>query len=152
MKGVIKKKIWPHLIDEAFLVLYSMAATFSYNKTEKLKSRKMLNLLFEEGKSFSVFPVKIFYLPMQKEGKQMIKVGVGVSARNFKKAVDRNRIKRLLRECYRLNKLLLQFTKTNNQQPMAVFFLYIGKDMPDYTILNEKMKAVLNKLEEIIVR
>ena len=152
MKGVIKKKIWPHLIDEAFLVLYSMAATFSYNKTEKLKSRKMLNLLFEEGKSFSVFPVKIFYLPMQKEGKQMIKVGVGVSARNFKKAVDRNRIKRLLRECYRLNKLLLQFTKTNNQQPMAVFFLYIGKELPEYGILNEKMKTALNKLEEIIVR
>ena len=152
MKGVIKKKIWPHLIDEAFLVLYSMAATFSYNKTEKLKSRKMLNLLFEEGKSFSVFPVKIFYLPMQKEGKQMIKVGVGVSAHNFKKAVDRNRIKRLLRECYRLNKLLLQFTKTNNQQPMAVFFLYIGKELPEYGILNEKMKTALNKLEEIIVR
>ena len=152
MKGVIRKKIWPHLIDEAFLVLYSMAATFSYNKTEKLKSRKMLNLLFEEGKSFSVFPVKIFYLPMQKEGKQMIKVGVGVSARNFKKAVDRNRIKRLLRECYRLNKLLLQFTKTNNQQPMAVFFLYIGKELPEYGILNEKMKTALNKLEEIIVR
>ena len=152
MKGVIKKKIWPHLIDEAFLVLYSMAATFSYNKTEKLKSRKMLNLLFEEGKSFSVFPVKIFYLPMQKEGKQMIKVGVGVSARNFKKAVDRNRIKRLLRECYRLNKLLLQSTKTNNHQPMAVFFLYIGKELPEYGILNEKMKTALNKLEEIIVR
>ena len=89
---------------------------------------------------------------MQKEGKQMIKVGVGVSARNFKKAVDRNRIKRLLRECYRLNKLLLQFTKTNNQQPMAVFFLYIGKELPEYGILNEKMKTALNKLEEIIVR
>lgn len=152
MKGVIWKKILPHLIDEAFLVLYLMVATFSYNKTERLKSRKVLNQLFAEGKSFSVFPIKVFYLSMQKEGLQMIKAGVGVSARNFKKAVDRNRIKRLLRECYRLNKLSLQSNLSTHHKPMAVFFLYLGKELPEYVLLNEKMKTVLNKLEEIIVR
>ena len=129
-----------------------MSGTYSYNKNEKLKSRKMLNQLFAEGKSFSVFPVKVFFLPMHFANNRPINAGVGVSARNFKKAVDRNRIKRLLRECYRLNKLSLHTTITGKNKPMAVFFLYIGKDMPDYTILNEKMKAVLNKLEEIIVR
>lgn len=127
-----------------------MASTYSYNKTEKLKSRKTLNELFTKGKSFSVFPVKLFYTIAEND--QAIKAGVGVSARNFKKAVDRNRIKRLLRECYRLNKLSLHTTVAAKQKGVSVFFLYVGKELPEYAILNEKMQAALTKLEEIIGR
>ncbi|MES2374637.1 MAG: ribonuclease P protein component [Bacteroidota bacterium] len=127
-----------------------MASTYSYNKTEKLKSRKTLNELFTKGKSFSVFPVKLFYTIAEND--QAIKAGVGVSARNFKKAVDRNRIKRLLRECYRLNKLSLHTTVAAKQKGVSVFFLYVGKELPEYAMLNEKMQAVLTKLEEIIGR
>ena len=127
-----------------------MASTYSYNKTEKLKSRKTLNELFTKGKSFSVFPVKLFYTIAEND--QAIKAGVGVSARNFKKAVDRNRIKRLLRECYRLNKLSLHTTVASKQKGVSVFFLYVGKELPEYAMLNEKMQAALTKLEEIIGR
>lgn len=127
-----------------------MASTYSYNKTEKLKSRKTLNELFTKGKSFSVFPVKLFYTITEND--QTIKAGVGVSARNFKKAVDRNRIKRLLRECYRLNKLSLHTTVAAKQKGVSVFFLYVGKELPEYTMLNEKVQTVLTKLEEIIGR
>jgi ribonuclease P protein component len=127
-----------------------MASTYSYNKTEKLKSRKTLNELFTKGKSFSVFPVKLFYAIADND--QTIKAGVGVSARNFKKAVDRNRIKRLLRECYRLNKLSLHTTVAAKQKGVSVFFLYVGKELPEYAMLNEKMQTVLTKLEEIIGR
>ena len=96
----------------------------------------MLNQLFAEGKSFSVFPVKVFYLPIQKEGKQMIKVGVGVSARNFKKAVDRNRIKRLLRECYRLNKLsLLSATKSLGSFSFGCSFVDCESSFPERKIV-----------------
>lgn len=86
------------------------------------------------------------------EDDQTIKAGVGVSARNFKKAVDRNRIKRLLRECYRLNKPSLHATVAVKQKGISVFFLYVGKELPDYAMLNEKMQTVLTKLEEIIGR
>lgn len=79
-----------------------------------------------------------------------VKAGVGVSARNFKKAVDRNRIKRLLRECYRLNKTSLHETVATQQKPLSVFFLYLGKELPDYKALTETMKAALTKLEEKI--
>ena len=126
-----------------------MHADYSYNKTEKLKSRKMLNEIFTSGKSFSVFPVKVFYiLPATKE--HTVNAGVGVSAKNFRKAVERNRIKRLLRECYRLNKLSLHETVAGKQKSIAVFFLYIGKEMPEYAMLNEKMQKAITKLEEAL--
>lgn len=129
-----------------------MPAIYSYNKKEKLKSRKSLEQLFAKGRSFSVFPVKVFYMPVTETTDSAIKAGVGVSARNFKKAVDRNRIKRLLRECYRLNKLPIHDSLLKNKKAIAVFFLYTGKEIPEYTMLNEKMQAALIKLEENIAR
>jgi len=123
-----------------------MAGTFTYNKDEKLKSRKLLQQLFATAKSFSVFPVKVFYMPLDVSLKKSVQAGVGVSARNFRKAVDRNRIKRLLRECYRLNKGLLHDAVNDKQKPVAVFFLYLGKELPEYALLDEKMKLALTKL------
>lgn len=128
------------------------AGTHTYSRSEKLKSRKVLSALFAGGKSISVFPVKLFWMPVGNETEQPIQAGVGVSARHFSKAVDRNRIKRLLRECYRLNKQPLLATLKTRQQQVAVFFLYIGKELPDHGMLNEKMQQALTKLEEQIVR
>ncbi len=127
-----------------------MAGTFTYNKTEKLKSRKVLQQLFAQAKSFGVFPLKVFYMPLAEVTTANLQVGVGVSARNFRKAVDRNRIKRLLRECYRLNKLSLHAAVSDKKKPIAVFFLYTGKELPDYTLLDEKMKLALIKLESTL--
>jgi ribonuclease P protein component len=126
-----------------------MAASYSYHKTEKLKSRKTLNVLFTKGKSFSVFPVKVFYV-VDVINDDPVKAGVGVSTRNFKKAVDRNRIKRLLRECYRLNKNPLHDVVAKQQKSVSVFFLYVGKELPAHEMLTEKIKAALLKLEEQI--
>lgn len=69
-----------------------------------------------------------------------VKAGVSVSKRNFKKAVDRNRIKRLLRECYRLNKHLV-YHELN--QKYVIMFLYLGKEMPNFHDLNKKMERLL---------
>lgn len=126
-----------------------MASAYSYQRTEKLKSRKTLDEIFSVGKSFSVFPLKLFYLLPAADAKP-VKAGVGVSARNFPKAVDRNRIKRLLRETYRLQKTSLYNSLVQKQKSVAVFLLYTGKEMPDYQLLDEKMKTVLTKLETII--
>lgn len=126
-----------------------MPSPHSYNKTEKLKSRKTLNEVFTKGRSFSVFPVKVFYV-MNESAEHSVKTGVGVSTRNFKKAVDRNRIKRLLRECYRLNKTVLHEAVTKKQKDLSVFFLFVGKELPDYEMLSGKIKTALTKLEEHI--
>ena len=123
-----------------------MTGTFTYNKHEKLKSRKLLQQLFATARSFSVFPVKVFYMPLDEAVEKTVQVGVGVSARNFRKAVDRNRIKRVLRECYRLNKTVLHEAVNDKKKPLAVFILYLGKELPEYALLDEKMKLALTKL------
>ena len=123
-----------------------MAGTFSYNKFEKLKSRKQIELLFAKGKSISAFPVKVFYLPVENTPMHPVQVGVGVSARNFKKAVDRNTIKRRMREAYRLHKLPLHEHLVAQQKTVAVFILWIDKQMPTTAALQDLMPAVIEKL------
>ena len=123
-----------------------MASTFSYNKFEKLKSRKQIELLFAQGKSISSFPVKVFYLPVEHAPLHPIQVGVGVSARNFKKAVDRNTIKRRMREAYRLHKLPLHAHLMAEQKSVAVFILWIDKQLPTTAALQDLMPTVIEKL------
>jgi ribonuclease P protein component len=123
-----------------------MAGTFSYNKFEKLKSRKQIELLFAQGKSISSFPVKVFYLPVEHTPVHPVQVGVGVSARNFKKAVDRNTIKRRMREAYRLHKLPLHEHLITNQKSVAVFILWIDKQLPTAAALQDLMPTVVEKL------
>jgi ribonuclease P protein component len=124
-----------------------MAKLFSYQAKEKLKSRKLMDQLFAVGKSVSVFPVKAMFNETDAALDFPVKAGVGVSSRNFKKAVDRNRIKRLMRESYRTQKQLLHFTETAPKQKL-LFFLYIGKELPDAALIQTKMAAALQKISE----
>ena len=123
-----------------------MVGTFSYNKFEKLKSRKQIERLFAKGKSIASFPVKVFYLPVEYTPVHPVQVGVGVSARNFKKAVDRNNIKRRMREAYRLHKLPLHEHLVAQQKSVAVFILWIDKQMPTTAALQDLMPTVIEKL------
>jgi len=123
-----------------------MLATFSYNKFEKLKSRKQIELLFAKGKSISAFPVKVFYLPINHTPLHPVQVGVGVSARNFKKAVDRNTTKRRMREAYRLHKLPLHEHLVAAEKSVAVFILWIDKQLPTTEVLQDLMPTVIEKL------
>ena len=118
---------------------------FTYDKTEKLKSRKQIEQIFGEGKSFTVFPVKVLYLEVGGQDSR-VKTGVGVSTRNFKKAVQRNRIRRLMREAYRTEKIPLHDHLEKNNKHAALFLLYIDKVMPEYVFLKEKMKLVVRRL------
>ena len=99
----------------------------SYPKKEKLKSKKVIEQLFDEGQSVSAFPLRLVYLQTTFDDNVIAKTGVSVSKRNFKTAVDRNRIKRLLREVYRLNKAVY-FNNITTQY--AFMILYIGKEKP----------------------
>jgi ribonuclease P protein component len=119
--------------------------TFSYAGPEKLKSRKLLNQVFAEGKSFNAFPLKITFTSKEVEGDSIAKIGVGVSSRHFKKAVDRNRVKRLIRESYRLQKNVLIKALPEKTQ-VHVFILFVGKELGETSMIPEKMKLILEKL------
>lgn len=123
-----------------------MPESFSYNKQEKLKSRKLIEHVFAARQSLSVFPLKILYIVPETEMDFFIKTGVGTSSKTFKKAVDRNRIKRLLREVYRLNKTPLHNFLNEHKKQLAVFILYTGKEMPQMAELQIKMPLAINKL------
>jgi ribonuclease P protein component len=117
---------------------------YFYKKEDKLKSRKVIDEVFGKGKNFSHFPLKVIWLPSNKQ--TVLQAAVGVSSRNFKKAVDRNRIKRLLRESYRLQKnSLYDYLKEHNKS-MSVFFLYVGKELPAYDWVFEKMGSAIKSL------
>ena len=114
---------------------------FRFPKSEKLKSKKAIELLFSEGKSISKYPIKVFFIPS--ENNKTTQAGFAVSKRNFKNAVDRNRIKRQLKEAYRLQKHLL---KNEHGATFALFFLYLGKEKPHYSKIETAMKSLLKKL------
>lgn len=113
----------------------------TYKKIEKLKSQKLIEKLFSEGKSVAVYPLRLVYLKTELEDPVKIKTGVSVSKRNFKKAVHRNRIKRLMREAYRLNK-----SKYFNNIPdqYAFMILYIGKTETDFETISKKMCTLMD--------
>ena len=114
----------------------------TYPKKEKLKSKKLIDQLFAEGQSVSAFPLRLVYLQTTFDDKVIAKTGVSVSKRNFKTAVDRNRIKRLLREAYRLNKAHY-FNNITTQY--AFMILYIGREKPTFTHVEIKMKHLFKK-------
>jgi ribonuclease P protein component len=125
-----------------------MTTNNTYSKQEKLKSRKALEQLFAKGKSFSVFPIKVFFTvsDVSVSDGALVQAGVGVSSRIFKKAHDRNKVKRLLREVYRTQKQPLYTSVASNQQQLNVFFLYIGKELPVFADLQIAMEKTLEKL------
>lgn len=114
---------------------------FTYSKVEKLKSRKIIDLLFSEGKSVSKYPLRLVYTPTE-EGNEKLLFGVSVSKKYFKRAVDRNYFKRVLRECYRLNKYLIH---DNLDQPYAIMLFYQTKERLSYQEIHEKTIELFQK-------
>lgn len=126
-----------------------MSKQFTLGKEERLKSQKQTELVFSEGKKFTLAPFRVYYLSI-KDQLNVLQFGVGVSTKNFKKAVDRNRIKRLAREAYRLQKKILEKKLIEANSYLTVFFIYTGKELPEYKDINDKIGKVLNKLCEIV--
>ncbi|MEZ0007459.1 ribonuclease P protein component [Flavobacterium sp. 28YEA47A] len=114
----------------------------TYPKSEKLKSRTTIDEMFREGKSVSKFPLRLVYKKQALEEDQKLKIGVSVSKKYFKKAVDRNYFKRVLRETYRLNKNLLL---DSMDESYAFMLLYQTKERLSYEEINRKTIQLFKK-------
>jgi len=115
----------------------------TFGNIEKLKSSKKITALFDSGKSHKNFPLKMLFME-QDEGLPS-QVAFSVPKRNFPKAISRNRIKRQMREAYRLHKSLV---KSNNGKTFALLFLYISKDKETYADIENSMRSLMEKLQK----
>jgi len=129
-----------------------VAKQFTLGKNERLKSRKQIEQLFSKGKGFPLSPFRIYYqvTPLITSSSSTLQFGAGVSGKNFKRAVDRNRVKRLTREAYRLQKKQLQEATIEKKLQLNIFFIYTGKELPAFNIVREKVNVILNKLTKIV--
>lgn len=118
---------------------------FTYSKAEKLKSKTTIDLLFSKGKSVSKYPLRLVYIEGDFGDDFPLKMGVSVSKKHFKKAVDRNYLKRVLRETYRLNKSLLLDNLTSS---FSFMLLYQSKDRLTYEEINKKTIQLFEKFLE----
>lgn len=124
----------------------STKSDFSFHKNERLYSKKVIDKLFAEGKSVFVYPLKIVYLETQLPLKHKVQAAFTVGKRNFKKAVQRNLIKRRMREAYRLNKHKLY--EVTGEMHLAVFFIYTGKTISEYKQIETAIIKGIKKLHE----
>lgn len=126
-----------------------MPKQFTLGKNERLRSRKQIELLFSKGRKFDVASFRIFFVftgnKTQATNSNLL-FGIGVSAKNFKKAADRNKIKRLAREAWRLQKNELKDKLAKADQQIKVFFIYTSKEMPEFNLVFEKIGIVIKKL------
>lgn len=116
---------------------------FTFKKEEKLKSKKLIEQLFEQGSTLKEFPLRMVYLKVKLGSGYPVKASFSVSKRKFKHAVDRNRIKRLMRECYRMNKYKLY---QNIEDEYILMFTYIDEKELKYVDIEENMIHLMTKL------
>jgi ribonuclease P protein component len=109
-------------------------------KQERLKSKKLIEKLYAEGDSVKTFPLRMMYVQTAHTSEFPCQVGVSVAKRNYKLAVDRNRLKRLMRETYRLQK---QIVYNNLDEPYVFMISYIGREEIKYEDLYLKMEKLL---------
>ncbi len=125
--------------------------SYSFKKEERLSSKKIIKELFDKGSSFYLFPFKVIYLEnsfSKPEAPLPHQVLITVPKRKFKKAVARNRIRRQLKEGYRLQKHLIE--PSTLQKSLSIALIYTSDKSLPYSKLSQKLKLVLERLKQTV--
>lgn len=123
---------------------------FSFPKEQRLKSRKIIDQLFQDGKVIAAHPLRALWVATALPEDVSIQYGVAVSKRNFKRAVDRNAIKRKMREAIRLHKHVLEDSVGMKNGSLAFMVIYTGKEIVDYHIIEEQMIRIFDRLKQAL--
>jgi len=119
---------------------------FQFPKKQKLCSEKEIEILFAKGKSISEKPLRAIWVFEENNDNVFVKVLIVVSKKRLKLAVDRNVIKRRIKEAYRLQKKQLEFFLESNNQQLNLAIIYQQEEILDYKLLEEKIKLLLSRL------
>ncbi|MCC9136499.1 ribonuclease P protein component [Pontibacter silvestris] len=111
--------------------------SYTFSKEERLCSKHLIALLFSKGSSFNLYPLRFVYYSPGEELQGPTQLLVSVPKRAFKRATDRNRLKRQIREAYRLNKHLI--VQSPEQAPRLLGILYIGKEKKSFDAIQKKL-------------
>ena len=125
-----------------------MEKKYTLNAAERLKSRKMLDQVFKTGKRINQFPFRASYLVDDETSNSSIQFGCSAPVRNFKKAVDRNRVKRLMKEAFRLQKHILLDVLAPKNKRLVIFVIYTASALPDFATIQTVMGELLLKIKD----
>ncbi|MDL2322482.1 ribonuclease P protein component [Bacteroidales bacterium OttesenSCG-928-A17] len=129
-----------------------MSGPYTFKKEERISSKREIGFLFENGTSFIAYPLRIVYVEKETSEGSRFSVLVSVSKKKFKRAVKRNRVKRLIREAYRLNKSVLWDSIAEDKFVSCPFlniaFIFVGNDMPDFEQVESAMKKALFSIQQ----
>jgi len=124
--------------------------SYKFSKKEKLKSQKEIELLFKQGKSINQFPIRLIYKVKNEQNNVPINFGVSVPKKKIKLAVNRNLIKRRIREAYRLNNHDLKTKLLEKQKEINMMVIYGSEQILSYKEIEEKIKVILSRLRDAL--
>jgi len=141
------------VLADQHVCIFAIKNMNTFNKEERLCSRKLLDLLFKDGSSFLLYPFRVSYMVVDVPHSFPAQVVINVSKKRFKKATDRNLIKRRSREAYRLLKGGLLYPHLSSLPGLMIFSLqFIGKKKYEFDFMEKKMALALKKLQESLVK
>lgn len=121
--------------------------SFAFPKKERISSNLAIEQMVKHQHSVTAYPIKCYYdIFSSSEAMDYHRMAVAVPKRIFKKAVDRNRVKRLVREAYRLNKTETLLPLSQSGRRADMFFLFIGKDEPSFEVVTHSLIEIFKKI------
>jgi len=119
---------------------------YTLNSTERIKHRKLIEDIFSTGETVYSGNIRINFIKTEFTDNAIAKVGFSVPKKKFKRAYKRNRLKRIMREVYRLNKPQFYDILTKKNIKIALLFVYLGDKIEDYSYFEKNILSALDKM------